>query len=200
MLLSSGCLSRPPLAKQSFAFPLPPPPQIRSKPEMPGLEIRPLRVADPFDGQSFLYRTGAYSYERDPYAEFLSPPAEVFQDLLRAYLQNSGVFSEVAGQDSALRPDLMAEIHIDDLYGDFRDRAAPKAVLRIRIIFFDAKRDASGKVLWQKDYEERVPLQQRTAAALMAGWNEALGRIMEQLKADLKAELRPMRHAADATR
>jgi hypothetical protein len=32
----------------------------------------------------------------------------------------------------------------------------------------------------QKSYHQRIPLKARTAAALMAGWNEALRRIMDQ--------------------
>ncbi|HWH70530.1 MAG TPA: ABC-type transport auxiliary lipoprotein family protein [Candidatus Sulfotelmatobacter sp.] len=175
-------MSRPALVKQSFTFSIPP---LAAHPPAPGahvLEIRPLTVAAPFDSQSFLYRTGEYAYEHDPYAEFLVPPAESLGAALRGYLQNTEGVSSLAGESSPWKVDRLLEVYVSELYGDFRNRTAPAAVLRMSLTF----RDGTGRVLLRKEYEERLPLKARTAAALMAGWNEALTRIVARWSSELK--------------
>lgn len=178
--LLNGCLSRPALVRQSFAFASPAAGSVASPPHGPVLAIRRLTVAAPFDGQSFLYRTGEFSYERDPYAEFLDSPEQLLGPPIRAWLRESGKFAAVVEPGSALRPTLLVEVAVSRLYGDFRQGRAPAAVLEMRFLFFAAGRDTVGPLQFQKNYTERLPLRRRTAASLVAGWNEALGRIIEE--------------------
>lgn len=187
--LLSGCLSRPSpgLNKQSFSFSIPPAPSAPPPAHGRVLAIRQLRIAAPFDSQSFLYRIGEFSYEHDPYAQFLVPPAGSLMAPIRGYFRESGLFSAVVELGSALQPNTLVEISLSQLYGDFRNHAAPAAVLSMRFAFFDATNGLPGKLLFQKDYARRIPIKARTAAALMAGWNEALAQIMKDVNADLKA-------------
>jgi len=148
-----------------------------------------MRVAAPFDSQSFIYRTGEFSYERDPYAGFLVPPEESLAEPLRGYLRNSSLFREVTEPGSAIAPDILGEISVTQLYGDFRDRSQPAAVIAMHLTFSRAPPGAPGKVFFEKDYSLRVPLHARTAPALMAGWNTALTEIVAQVCKDLRAEL-----------
>src|SRR5579871_1622756 len=87
-LLLGGCLSRPSLEKQSFAFPIPPV-SANSPANGPGLGVRRILVASPFDTQALTYRTGAFSYERDPYAQFLASPDQILVEPVCQYLRNS---------------------------------------------------------------------------------------------------------------
>jgi ABC-type uncharacterized transport system auxiliary subunit len=184
----TGCLSRPPLVKEEFTFSASPAGAAATGRNGTILGVRRLTVAAPFDGQSFVYRTGDFSYERDPYADFLSAPSQSLEQPLRDSLRNSGAFGAVAEPGSALLPNLLTEITVSKLYGDFRTNAAPAAVIEMRFIFFEASNGVAGKVRFQKTYSERVPLPRRTAAALMAGWNEALDRIVANAVADLRRE------------
>lgn len=183
-ILMAGCLSRPHLERQSFAFAIPPAAENASS-NGPEIGVRRVRVASPFDTQSLTYRTGEFSYERDPYAEFLSAPAEILVEPVRQYLRNSGVFGGVSGPNSTVNPEIELEITVLQLYGDFRDRTHPEATLRMRFV---ASRtgDGSRKVLLQKEYIRNIPLQARTAAALVTGWNEALKEITSEAAEDLK--------------
>ena len=72
----SGCVSRPPLHKQTFTFTAPAIDPTNAVASERVLGVRRLQIAPPFDGRSLVYRTGEVSYVRDPYAEFLDPPAE----------------------------------------------------------------------------------------------------------------------------
>src|SRR5260221_12526857 len=67
----TGCLSRSALNKQTFAFSMSTIAATNILASNRVLGIRNLQIAAPFEGRSFVYRTGEFSYVRDPYAEFL---------------------------------------------------------------------------------------------------------------------------------
>jgi hypothetical protein len=149
------------------------------------LGIRNLQIAAPFDGRSFVYRTGEFSYVRDPYAEFLEPPAEELMAPVREWLRGSGNFSAVVEASSALKPDMLVEVSVSQLFGDFRQPEHPAAILTMRFVFFDATNGVPGKAIFQQEYSRSIPLSGPNAAALMAGWNQALSGIFVEMSPDL---------------
>jgi cholesterol transport system auxiliary component len=182
----AGCLSRPALVRRNYALQTP----AIVQPTSQGrgvVAIRPCKVSPLFAGRSFVYRTGPDAYETDPYAGFLVSPAEALAIPIRAYLRNSGVFQDVAEPGTEIKADRVLEIHVSELYGDFRTPNQPAAVLSLRIILFDASGEGAGKVLFQKDYSRRAPIERNTAAAVVAGWDQALAEIMKEAAADLAA-------------
>ncbi len=104
---------------------------------------------------------------------------------MRGYLINSGAFKEVVERGSQLKADTYLEVYVDELYGDFQKSAQPAAVLSIRMLFFDAGGAKTHQPFLEKNYVCRVPLQQKTAAALVAGWDHALSQTMAELASDL---------------
>ena len=50
-----------------------------------------------------VYRTGEFSYERDPYAEFLVPPARDLLAPIRGYFRQNGAFAVVEVLEAASR-------------------------------------------------------------------------------------------------
>ena len=184
--LLSGCLSRPSLVKQSFTLSCPTMTSSAATTTNRVLAIKRLMIAAPFDDQSLVYRTGEFSYERDPYAEFLVPPAETLAVAICGYFRDSGVFNAVTEPGSAFKPDILVEISIDQLYGDFRGRADATAVLAMRFIFFDASAGMPGKVLLQKGSSRHIHVKARNAASLVEGWNEGLKQVLDEMSANLK--------------
>ena len=181
-----GCVSRPALNEETFAFNTPALPATHGVSNGRVLEIRTLQIAPPFDSRSLIYRTGEFSYQRDPYAAFLGLPAEVLVGPVSEMLRDDGGFSEVVQPGSALEPDMLVEITILQLYGDIRKPRSPDAVLAMRVTFMDATNGMSGKVILQRDYSRRVPLGLTTPAALMNGWNQALGSILSEATSDFR--------------
>lgn len=149
------------------------------------LGIRTLQVAPPFDGRAFVYRTGEFSYERDPYARFMVPPAEGLISPICRWWREAGEFRDVAEAGSALKPDTLVEIHVAQLYGDFRPLKNSAAVLDIRVVFFDAANGVPGRVILRRECSRRVPLKARTASALMEAWNQALAQILDSTALEL---------------
>jgi cholesterol transport system auxiliary component len=192
IVAATGCLSRKPLNKESFAFNIPEANPHATSTNAPVLTVRQISVMPPFDSPSLTYRTGEFSYERDPYAEFLASPAASLGEPLRALLRNTGKFSTVTEPESALRSNLDLEVSVTQLYGDFRDKAQPAAVLTTHFVLFNAGTPRGSRiskspptVLVQKIYSQRVPLKSRTAAAVVAALNEALHQIVVQFARDI---------------
>jgi len=182
----TGCLSRPYLNKQTFAFSSPEETVANSVIGNHVLSIRSLQIAAPFEGRSLVYRTGEFSYERDPYAEFLESPDQELVAPLRDGLLKGAGFSAVVGSGSVLKPDILVEINVSQFFGDFRQPEHPAAVMAVQFVFFDATNNLPGKVIFQKEYSRSILLNEPTAAGLMAGWNEALTQIIAEVSSDLQ--------------
>ena len=184
LCLLAGCLARPHLDRQSFIFDPPPPLAPTAASSRRVLGIRTLQVGAPFEGRALVYRTGEFSYDRDPYAQFLVPPAEELTSPICGWMRAAGEFRDVAEAGSSLKPDTLVEIQVRLLYGDFRQLENPAAVLAIRFVFFDAPNGVPGKVILRREYSRRLALKARTAEALIAAWNEALAQILDSAMRD----------------
>jgi cholesterol transport system auxiliary component len=182
----TGCLSRPSLNPQTFSFNSAAPAVTNAPAGRPVLGIKKLDVAAPFDDRSFVYRTGEFAYTHDPYARFLVAPGEELLAPLRAGLAGQGDFSTVVGIGSALKSDVLTEITISQLYGDFRQPNNPQAVLSVRFTFYNATNGVAVQSIFQKEYSRRQPIKPTSAAALMRGWNQALGEIVNEALADFR--------------
>jgi len=181
-----GCLSRPPLNKQTYAF------SIRGERV---LYIRSLQIASPFDGRSLVYRTGEFSYRGDPYAEFLSSPAELLITPVSGLLCGNGCFNTVVQPGSAVKPDTLVEIAINRLYGDIRKPGNPSAVLAMQVTFLDTTNGLPGRVILQQNYSRQIPISSTAPAALIEGWNQALVAIFAEVTSDFRRqEIEGQRH------
>jgi ABC-type uncharacterized transport system auxiliary subunit len=183
----SGCLSRAPMKIETFAFSAPTMNETNSVAGRRVLSIRALQIDPPFDGRSLVYRTGEFSYQRDPYAQFLSLPADALTAPITEMLRTDGRFSEVVKTGSAVRPNTLAEININELYGDIRKPGSPNAVLAMQVIFMNATNGLPSDVILQKKYSRRIPMISATPAALMEGWNQALDEIFADVASDLRS-------------
>ena len=186
-LTLSGCLSRAPMKKETLAFSVS---AMTTKKGATGthvLSIKTLQIDPPFNGRSLIYRTGEFSYERDPYAEFLGTPADELVAPITQMLRDDGGFSAVVKTGSAAKPDTMVEININQLYGDIRRPGSPEAVLAMQVIFMNATNGLPGKVIFQQNYSRRIPMKSATPSALMEGWNQALVEIFADMASDLRS-------------
>lgn len=190
MLGAAGCLSRPAVVRQTFAFESPAPRPTAAGGSEKGtgvVAIRSFEISPLFASQAFVYRLGAEAYEFDPYAGFIVPPNRALEIPVRAYLRNSGVFHDIAEPRSLLRPDSHLEVTVSELYGDLRTPAKPVAVLSMRFVLFPAP----PAPVWEKHYSRRIDCSENTAASIVAGWNKALAEIMTEVAADLSRAIPP---------
>jgi len=153
------------------------------------LKVRRFRISSPFEGTSFVYRTGGVSYESDFYNGFLSPPAAMITEEVRQWLGASGAFGTVV--DAASRADApwVLEGNIVALYGGYTDAGKPEAVMEIQIFLLDEAGPAS-PVAFSGNYRAVSALESNSPAALAAGLNDCLQNILKEIERDLVTQLR----------
>jgi uncharacterized membrane protein YphA (DoxX/SURF4 family) len=93
----------------------------------------------------------------------------------------------VVEPESQLGADVALEVHVTELYGDIREPGQLAAVLSMRMLFFEAGSGKARRPFLEKEYSRRVPLPQKTAIALVASWDQALGNILAEVASDFSA-------------
>jgi len=181
----SGCASEAAWKRQSFSFALPAdPPAAVSKTNV--VALRRVTVSPLFQSRSFTYRTGENTYEHDPYAGFFVPPGRALEQPICAWLRVGGAFGCVVEPGTGLVPSLVAEVSVNELYGDFRKTARPAGVLEIHFMLYELNRGGPGRVLMDKVCARRAPMARAAPGALTAAWDADLRGIMADINSELK--------------
>jgi hypothetical protein len=151
------------------------PPPTSARPRT--IVVRKVSVAPPFDGRELVYRTGPHRLERDPYAVLAAPPADLLAEAIR------GHFSEPGPADEAHRPELLLDVDVAELSGDFVNPDRPASVL---IVTFRASWAGAGSpVVYRKVCTRRIAIARRTAEAVVTAWNEGLADVLLELERGL---------------
>ncbi len=186
VMLAAGCLSRPALVRQDFVLQTLPVARPAANPVGGVLSLSSCDVSPPFASQALVYRIGPSAFETDPYAGFLVSPDKTLALAIRTWLSRSGLFTNVLDPGSTVPADQLLEVYANELYGDLRVPGHPQAVLSLSFALLNAKKGAGAPALFQKEYSRRLPVDQNTADAIVAGWNQALGQILDEVTSDLQ--------------
>ncbi|HWX20740.1 MAG TPA: hypothetical protein VN578_12650 [Candidatus Binatia bacterium] len=178
-----GCASGPAWKRQVFAFSLPADPPI-TKAQTNIVALNRVSISPLFQSRSFTYRTTENTYEQDPYAGFLIPPERALGESIRAWMRGSGVFGRVVETGSGLTPTLVAEVSVNELYGDFRKASQPVGTMEIHFMFYEVKDGTPGRIALDKVCAHETPLTRKTPEALMAAWDADLREIMKVIDSE----------------
>jgi len=103
------------------------------------------------------------------------------------WLDRAGPFATVAQPGSARSAQYVLEATVIELYGDFRQKRSPAAVLTIQFTVID-QAGARPKIVHQRTIASRVDLPQASPDALVRGYGTALAQILSQLISELNAD------------
>jgi cholesterol transport system auxiliary component len=190
LLLSGGCSLTQPYPEKGFyglsAAPLP-----QAGPAESGvLKVEPLRIARPYADGNFIYKVGQEKFTSDYYNGFVTPPGRILSGLLVQWLSGSGLYQSVVDTESSADHDLVLDGNVTELYGDYSDAKAPKAILEVKF-FLIRERAAGIVVLWEKSYRAAEPLPGGGPEKLVHGWGAGYRRILEELTTDLRTASTP---------
>ena len=178
-----GCATDPRWKRQVFAFSLPADPPV-TKAQTNIVVLSRVSISPVFQSRSFTYRKAENTYEQDPYAGFLVPPERALAEPIRAWMRASGVFGRVAEPGSGLTATLVAEVSVNELYGDFRKAAQPVGTMEIHFICYEVKDGIPGRIVLDKVCARYTPLSRKAPDALMAAWDADLREIMEEINSE----------------
>ena len=142
-------------------------------------------VSPAFEGKELVYRLSDAAYASDFYNQFFLMPAYVITQEVREWLEESQVFANVVTPRSQLESDYFVEPNLVALYGDYRDKEAPKAVLELQLFLVDPTQRPP-EVLVKRDFRDARPLAEESPAALVEAWSAALREALEQFEQDLQ--------------
>jgi len=175
-----GCASGPNWSRRQFAFSLPAdPPAANVSSNI--VALNRVSISSRFQSRSFTYRMSENSYQKDPYAGFLSPPERALAEPIRSWMRAGGCFGRIVEPGSGLTPTLVVEVSVSELYGDFRDKSQPVGKMEIHFICYEVKDGAPGRILFDKVSSHEAPLARKTPDALMAAWDADLREIMGEI-------------------
>ncbi len=191
-LLACACASKLPRTPETFTIDPPAPRPAPAATATRVVSLRRVEVAPTYAGAELVYRVGEHAIERDPYASLASPPAQILTSAIRGYLRDADFIRDVVPSGEGVPIDAEIEPALTELFGDFSNPAEPSAVLSVHFrVLARAAGAASAREILLKNYTRRIALPQRTAAAVAAAWNRALGEVMGEFLPDLKAVLPP---------
>jgi len=149
------------------------------------LRVQRFVAAPQFEGRELVYRTGDLQFESDFYHEWFVSPSAVVTQQTHNWLAASGLFQSVLDSNSGLDESLAMEGYISALYGDYRVKTAPKAIMELRVRLIGEGQGRS-KILFQQEYRQAITVADESPEALVKGWNDELQSILAALEDDLR--------------
>ena len=153
------------------------------------VEVRRFTVASAFNSKSLIYRVGEFEYESDFYNEFLVSPTAMITEEVHNWLAGSGVARRVLDPGSNVDPTHVIKGNVIALYGDFRDKSAPKAIMEMRIFLLETKTETESGIVFGNTYTASVSLESRNPEDLVSAFDRCLVEILTNLEQDLTERL-----------
>ena len=150
------------------------------------VEVKRFSISPGNEGKEFVYRTTEIQYLSDFYNQFFRPPSVILTEAVTQWLDQAQVFEDVLNPISQALPIYFIEGNVVELYGDYRNQSAAKAVMKIQ--FYLLKTSDLGdqpNIVFGKTYESQQPIGSATPPNLMNGWNLALEDILGEFLKDL---------------
>jgi cholesterol transport system auxiliary component len=152
-------------------------------------QVQRFTVDSAFSSKSLIYRTKEFKYESDFYNEFLVSPSAMITEKTRNWLSASGLFGRVLAPGDSIVPTHVVQGNVIALYGDFREKSAPKAVIEVRIFLSETETQSESGIVFGKTYKASMGLESRDPTALVAAYDRCLIEILANFERDLAAEL-----------
>ena len=170
----------------TYAIELPPPAAAGTARHPYTLRVGNVRVAPSFAGSALVYRVDDVQFTSDFYHAFIAEPGPMLGGLMAEWLGRTGPFKTVSQPGSAVNAPYILETVVTELYGDFRARRAPAAVMTVQFSLVDVT-GPTPRMVMERFIGRRVDIAAATPDALVRGYGRALGEILTELSTEIAA-------------
>jgi ABC-type uncharacterized transport system auxiliary subunit len=105
--------------------------------------------------------------------------------VVRTWLTDSRQFTGVLMPGEGGAADLRIDVEVSELYIDFRNPAAPDAVISMEVALHRLANSGVGSRLMKQTFSARVPVADRTPEAFVQAWEFALRKNLVSLSSSL---------------
>jgi uncharacterized lipoprotein YmbA len=186
-LVASGCSIGRPLPAVTV-YRIEPPPaviDVSRAQRLERLKVGRVRVAEPYDRASLVYRLSDVRFTSDPYHAFLADPGPMLGNRIAEWLADADLFQAVDGPGGPAPAPRVLEATVTELYGDFEaGRTNPAAVMSIHFTIINQE-GPRPEIEYERSLSRRVALSNESPEALVRGYGAALADILNQLMTDL---------------
>ncbi|RQD58429.1 MAG: hypothetical protein D5R98_08230 [Desulfonatronovibrio sp. MSAO_Bac4] len=153
--------------------------------QIPGtLTIRNFSVSPGYQGKEMVYRTKKNKAHADFYNHYFILPGPMISQVAREWFRDAGLFSSVVPPASNKEADFILEGTINSIFGDFRNKVDPKAVLDMDFLLLKDT-GLEFEVIFQKNYRAEHKMADRSAQELINSFNKSLLEILMSLENDM---------------
>jgi len=186
-ILAAGCLgvSQPYPDITMYSIHLEPEANQEKEEGALALKMKKFYVSPRFESKSLVYKTSNHTYETDYYNRFIIPPSTMITEQVSHWLASSPKIRYLADSRFTREVDYTLEGRVLELYGDFRNKENPKAVLTVEIVLLDEE-ESPPKAIIQEIYNEEIALNEASVSELIAAFNQGFENIMQEFESDLE--------------
>lgn len=153
------------------------------------LGVRNFTIDSAYGGKGLVYRTGDLTYETDFYHEFLISPRSMISEKTRNWLAASRLWERVLDPGSQVDATHLVEGNITALYGDFREKGSPKAVMEMRIFVLETRAWEEPVSVFGASYKSSIDVESEGPEGLVGAFDRCLEEVLTALENDLAEEL-----------
>ena len=149
------------------------------------LKVERFSVAQLFNSNSMIFRTGSFGLDKFPYDRWGTNPGNMVADYLLRDFRRAALFQGIFSyQDTDVVRFLLEGSITEFLAVEQKD--GRKALLTIYVTLLDLNQtDSTKKVVFQKSYSYAAPCKENSADGLAMGLSESLERLSGQIISDI---------------
>jgi ABC-type uncharacterized transport system auxiliary subunit len=149
------------------------------------LKVERFSVAQFYNSNSMIFRTGSISLDKFPYDRWVANPGYMVADCLIRDLRDTNLFRGIFSYQDTDVVRFLLEGSITEFLA-VEQKEGRKVLLTIYVTLLDLNQtDSTKQVVFQKSYSHAAPCKENSAEALAMGLSESLERLSGQIISDV---------------
>ncbi len=149
------------------------------------ITVKHFFVDKAFSTKEMIYRQDPFSYQSDPYNQWMVNPGQMVSGYLIRDLAKAGLFRAVFSSDNIEPTRYVLQGRVDEFL-ELNQEGVSKAALSLSVILLDStQKTVPASVVFQRDYQMFEPLREKTPSGFAQAMSKAMENFSKRLLTDL---------------